>query len=378
VVTPASSRAGSAELALRAVLAIAFLYLFLVGVGLLESGIAALGRDLQEQLFGRVSNPIAGLCVGILATVLVQSSSVSTATIVGLVGSGLLGVDEAVPMIMGANIGTTVTNTLASLGHVRQTKDFERAFAAATVHDFFNIIAVAILLPLEITTKIISELAESLSELLIGGSGATYESPVRAWVKTPVRWIDDLLEGLGISGNWLGLLLIALALALIFVSLSQITANMRKVIASRLEESLNEILARGGGLLAMAVGVLVTIAVQSSSITTSILVPLAGAGVLSLRNAYPVTLGANVGTTITALLASLAAARPEALTVALAHTIFNVSGIMILYPLPRIREVPLRAAEGLARMAARNRSLVAGYTIGVFLVVPALGVVIFG
>jgi solute carrier family 34 (sodium-dependent phosphate cotransporter) len=128
----------------------------------------------------------------------------------------------------------------------------------------------------------------------------------------------------------------------------------------------------------MAVGILVTIAVQSSSITTSILVPLAGAGVLSLRNAYPVTLGANVGTTITALLASLAAARPEALTVALAHTIFNVSGILILYPLPRVREIPLRAAEGLATMAARNRSLVAGYTIGLFLVVPALGVVIFG
>jgi solute carrier family 34 (sodium-dependent phosphate cotransporter) len=217
------------------VLAIVFLYLFLVGVGLLESGIAALGRDLQEQLFSRVSNPIAGLCVGILATVLVQSSSVSTATIVGLVGAGLLGVDEAVPMIMGANIGTTVTNTLASLGHIRQTKDFERAFAAATVHDFFNIIAVAILLPLEITTKVISRLAESLSELLIGGAGATYESPIRAWVKTPVRWIDDFLEGLGVSGNWLGLLLIVMALALIFVSLNQITANMRKVIASRLE-----------------------------------------------------------------------------------------------------------------------------------------------
>lgn len=119
-------------------------------------------------------------------------------------------------------------------------------------------------------------------------------------------------------------------------------------------------------------------AVQSSSITTSIMIPLSAAGVLSLRNAYPVTLGANVGTTITALLASLATGRPEALTIALVHTLFNVAGIILLYPVPFMRQIPLRLAEGLAGLAARRRTAVFGYIIITFIVIPAAGVIVLG
>ncbi|MGZ0229926.1 MAG: Na/Pi symporter, partial [Acidimicrobiales bacterium] len=113
----------------RSALVVFLIYLFLVGVSSLEAGIKIMGADTQERLFSAVTNPIAGLCVGILGTVLVQSSSASTAVIVGMVGSGVLGVDAAVPMVMGANIGTTVTNTLVSLGHMRQSNEFRRAFA---------------------------------------------------------------------------------------------------------------------------------------------------------------------------------------------------------------------------------------------------------
>lgn len=139
---------------LRGVLVLFFLYLFLVGIALLESGIAALGEGFQAGLLESVSNPISGLCAGILATVLVQSSSVSTATVVGMVGAGTLPLALAVPMIMGANIGTTVTSTLAALGSIRRSEEFRRAFAAATVHDFFNLLAVSILLPLELATGV--------------------------------------------------------------------------------------------------------------------------------------------------------------------------------------------------------------------------------
>jgi solute carrier family 34 (sodium-dependent phosphate cotransporter) len=378
VATRTSSDGNPARLVIRVAAVVGLLYAFLVGVSLLESGIAALGEDVTDQLFARVTNPIAGLCVGILATVLVQSSSVSTATIVGLVGSGLLGPDEAVPMIMGANIGTTVTNTLASLGHVRRPGDFQRAFAAATVHDFFNVIAVAILLPVQVFTGLISEVAETISEQLVGTRGTTYQSPVRAWVRAPVSWITDVLDDLGVTGAWFGVLLMAAALAIIFLALGLITSTMRRLVARRLEHALNEILAKGGGLLAMAAGVALTVAVQSSTITTSVLVPLCGAGVLTLRNAYPVTLGANVGTTITALLASLATERPEALTVALTHTTFNVVGILLLYPVPKVRDVPVRLAERLAVVATRHRSLVAAYIIGAFVVVPLVGILVLG
>jgi solute carrier family 34 (sodium-dependent phosphate cotransporter) len=359
----------------RAAVVLALLYLFLIGIGLLEDGINGLGSDLQDTLFSSVSNPLAGLCVGILATVLAQSSSVTTSTIVGLVGAGVLGVDDAVPMIMGANIGTTVTNTLASLGHLRRPTEFRPAFAAATVHDFFNIIAVAVLLPVEVTTGALSSAAEWLTDRLVGTGGATYDSPIKAVVDAPVELLEDGLDGL-ISGTGLGVLLIVLGLGCIFVALASITRNMRVLIAARVERSLNAMLGRGGGIAAMALGMVITMAVQSSSITTSIMIPLSAAGVLSLRNAYPVTLGANVGTTISALLASLATGRPEALTVALVHTLFNLAGILLLYPVPFMREVPVRLAEALAEVAARRRTAVLGYVIITFIVIPAAGVIL--
>ena len=362
---------------IRAAVVIALLFLFLVGVGLLESGINALGSDVQEELFSSVSNPMAGLFVGILATVLAQSSSVTTSTIVGLVGAGLLGIDDAVPMIMGANIGTTVTNTLASLGHLRRPAEFRLAFAAATVHDAFNLLAVSVLLPIELLTGVLSSAAEFLTELLVGGSGAKFDSPFKAAVKVPVGWVEELWgDVIGLEGTLLGVVLVVTGLAAIFLALTFVTKNMRQLIAARVERSINAMLGRGGGVPAILLGVIITVAVQSSSITTSIMIPLSAAGVVSLVNAYPVTLGANVGTTISALLASLATDRPEALTVALVHTLFNVAGILLFYPVPALRRLPIRIAEGLAEMAARRRSMVIGYVIVTFLVIPAIGVIL--
>ncbi len=361
---------------IRAIIVIALIYIFLVGVSSLEGGIKVMGADTQERLFSNVSNPLAGLFVGLLGTVLVQSSSASTSVIVGLVASGALGVDAAVPMIMGANIGTTVTNTLVSLGHVRQSNEFRRAFAAATVHDFFNVMAVAILLPLEIAFGIISSIAQSVSDRLVGASGTEWKSPIKAWVKQPVGWLEDIWHAIGTSGNLQGVLMVLTGLGIILVALALITKNMRALVADRVERSVNALLSKGGGAVALLLGLVITVAVQSSSITTSILIPLAGAGVLSLRNAYPVTLGANVGTTITALLASLATGSTDSLTVALAHTTFNVGGILLLYVLPFARDLPIRGAERLADLAVEQRSMAVAYVVGVFVIVPLLGVAV--
>ena len=349
----------------RSALVVGFIYLFLVGVSSLEAGIKIMGADTQERLFSAVTNPIAGLCVGILGMVLVQSSSASTSVIVGLVASGAIGVDQAVPMVMGANIGTTVTNTLVSLGHVRQSAEFKRAFAVATVHDLFNVLAVALILPLELVTGVVSKTAQRISESLVGTSGTEWKSPVKAWVKSPVEAIEALWEPVA-SGNALGTLMVLSGLVIVLASLTLITKNMRTLVADRVERSMNAVLSKGGGLIALVLGLVITIAVQSSSITTSILIPLTAAGVLSLHNAYPVTLGANVGTTITAVLAPMAASSPDSLTVAPAHTTFNVLGIFLLYVIPIARNVPIVLAEGLASLVVQRRSLAFGYVIVVF------------
>lgn len=372
---PESSRPEPPKWA-RAVVVLILLYLFLAGVSALSEGIESMGSGFQEGLFSSVSNPLAGLFVGILATVLVQSSSVTTSTVVGLVGTGLLGVNDAIPVIMGANIGTTVTNTLVSLAHVRHSQEFRRALASATVHDFFNVIAVAVLLPVELTTRVLSRSAEALTRNLVGSGGTTYKSPIKEAVKTPVKWVTDLYEGLGLSGNVLGTVLVITGLLAILLALAFITGNMRKLVADRVERSVNAVLSQGGGVVAMVIGLIITIAVQSSSITTSMLIPVAASGAITLENVYPVTLGANVGTTVTALLASLATGRPEALTVALVHTIFNVSGIILLYPFPPARRIPLRLARGLADLAVQRRSIAVAYVVGAFIVIPALGVAV--
>lgn len=359
------------ETAIRLGLAFFFLYLFLVGIKSLEKGISSLGSDFVDQVFSSVANPIAGLAAGILATVLVQSSSVTTATIVGLVGAGVLPVDTAVPMVMGANIGTTVTNTLASLGHVRQSAYFQRAFAAATVHDYFNLLSVAILLPLEVAFGLISRIANSLADLVEDilpevGSGS---SPIKSAISAPVSWMADTIESLGWSAAE-GAILLVVGMGLIFLALWLITRQMKAVMSGRIENAINGVLSKGAGTGAFVVGMLMTVAVQSSSITTSILVPLVAAGVLTLRNAFPVTLGANLGTTVTALLASIAADSSDALVIALAHVTFNILGILIFYPWPRLRRIPIMLAERTGEAAVKRKSIVAVYVIGLFIVAP--------
>lgn len=359
----------------RAVLVVVLLYLFLIGIGLLENGIASLGDGFQDGLLARVSNPLAGLFAGILATVLVQSSSVSTATIVGLVGAGTLGVPEAVPMVMGANIGTTVTNTLAALGNVRRTDEFHRGFAAATVHDAYNLLAVAILLPLELATGFLSRAATALTGMLRSTEiSEVGDSPIRTAVKVPVDAVTGLVDGNGEGGVVVGIVLLGVGLAAIFVALGTITKNMRQLVAGSMERAMNRLVARGGGSMGMAVGFGVTVAVQSSTITTSIMVPLAAAGILTLNSAYTITLGANVGTTVTALIASLAVAHPAGLTIALVHTLFNLAALALLYPIPAIRSIPVRMSEWTARLATERRYIIIVYVGGLFLVLPAIGV----
>ena len=381
---PASSSAsssslfGASSLLPRVILVVVFLYLFLVGVSTLEAGIRALGSGFQEGLLENVTNPVAGLFAGILVTVMVQSSSVTTSTIVGLVGSGTVTVEAAVPMIMGANIGTTITNTIVSLGHARRSEEFRRAFSAATMHDFFNVMAVLIFFPLELATGFMTRISEALTGVLGGGSvaGGEAKSPIKQIVREPVKLVQDLLESVTDSSVLLGALLFATGLLLIFAALGVMSRNMRTLIEGRIETAMNAAVARGGGVVGIVTGILVTMGVQSSSITTSILVPLVGSGVLAIRNAFPITLGANIGTTVTALLASLAVDLQAGLVIALHHVLFNVIGVAVFYPVAAVRNIPVNLAERLAGVATRHRAVVGVYVVGAFLILPLTGIVV--
>lgn len=366
----------SARRILRLVLVLGALYLFLAAISSLETGIGMLGENLVDQVFSAVANPLTGLAAGLLATVLVQSSSATTSIIVGLVGAGVLTVEAAVPMVMGANIGSAVTSTLASLGHIRQGVYFERGFAAATMQDFYNILAVVIFLPLELAFGAISKAARGLAGLITawgpdsgpseGGGGLSLGDIVDA----PVDALANLLNGWGL-GTAAGPVMIALGLAALVVALILVTRLMKQLVSTRMELAVNSILSKRGGFMAVLAGLFMTLAVQSSGITNSIMVPLVAAGVLSMPNAFPVILGADLGTTATAVLASVAASSPEALVIAMAHVVINFAGIFVFYPM-KVRQVPIRMAQWLSKTAVANKTWVAVYIITVFVAAPVL------
>ena len=175
----APSPASPGHLLLRLASILLLLFVFLIGVKGLGDGFKMLGRDLLAGFFTATENPFIGLMVGILTTTLVQSSSVTTSMIVGLVAApeNPLPLANAVPMVMGANIGTTVTNTIVALAHMGRPEEFRRAFAVATCHDFFNYMSVAILIPLELTTGFLQRAAAFLGSSLNFPVKSPYGSP---------------------------------------------------------------------------------------------------------------------------------------------------------------------------------------------------------
>ena len=353
------------------VLALAvLLYGFLVGLDLMGIAFKLFGGDFAETLITRTANPFVGLFVGILATSLVQSSSTTTSIAVTLVGSGALTIEGAIPIIMGANIGTSVTNTVVSLAHVTRREEFQRAFAGATVHDFFNWFAVLILFPVEYFTGYLARISRLVTSGLEGVGGIELFNPLKA----AVRPAAELLSGLtGESAIWT----LAIGLTLLMVSLKLLVDFLKVVMSERAEQVLHRTLFRSPAA-AIVAGMLMTVMVQSSSITTSAIVPLVGAGIVTLEQLFPFTVGANIGTTITAMLAALSTGSPAAVAVAFSHLIFNLSGMLIIYVPPMMRRIPLALAAALGRLGSRNRVLAGVYIVVVFFGIPLLLLFISG
>ena len=347
----------SATLARVAAL-LALLYCFLVGITVLSGAVKSLGSGvISGDTMAAVSNPIMGLIIGILATTLVQSSSVTTSLVVGLVGGGMIGVDMAIPMVMGANIGTTVTSSLAALGHMGNRLEFRRAFAAATCHDFFNYLAVVVLLPLELMTGYLQKSSLVIAGWFSAGSAQAYKSPFKASLKAAFKAIESLLNSAfdepGLSAK---VSLAVVGIILIFICLVLIVRLMRTLVLDKVQSLLSDALDKSI-LVGLLAGAVLTVAAQSSSITTSVMVPLAGAGLITLRQTMPLVLGANIGTTVTALIAAIAVSGDLAMAarqIAIVHLLFNLTGITLLYTIPRAVDVPIGMARRLALVADRS------------------------
>ena len=366
---------------LRSIAALFFLFIFLLGVKGLGAGFRLLGDDLVQGFFVATENPFIGLVVGLLTTTLVQSSSVTTSMIVALVAApeNPLPLLNAVPMIMGANIGTTVTATIVSLAHLGRQDEFQRAFPIAICHDIFNYLTVLILLPLEMAFGTLRRTAAWLAGFLGGVRGVDYDGPLDTALSSGLDPIITVAEFFFSTEVPRALFLTIVGGLLIFFALFSLVKVLRALVSTRVESAVNGVLG-GSAVVSILVGVLVTVMVQSSSITTSILVPLGAAGLLRLEQAFPVTIGANLGTTVTALLAAMAVSGQNAaagLQIALVHLLFNFSGLFLIYPLRSIRKLPLDAARLVTRVAVRSRKLTVLWVLLLFYGLPGLCIAIF-
>ncbi|XP_045906211.1 solute carrier family 34 member 2b [Micropterus dolomieu] len=437
----------------KAVLLLGLLYLFICSLDVLSSAFQLVGGKAAGDIFQDnvvLSNPVAGLVIGVLVTVLVQSSSTSSSIVVSMVSSGLLDVQSAVPIIMGANIGTSVTNTIVAMMQAGDRNEFRRAFAGATVHDFFNWLSVLILLPLEVATGVLYKLTsliiksfniqagENSPELLnvitdpltdsiiqldksvitgiaTGDAAARNMSLIKIWCKKETNttfwnvtlenctagavcweernqtWTNyqEKCKHLFVDTNLpdlaVGLILLALSLLVLCTCLILIVKLLNSMLKGQVAVVIKKVLNTDfpfpfgwvTGYIAILVGAGMTFIVQSSSVFTSAITPLVGIGVISLERAYPLTLGSNIGTTTTAILAAMASpgeTLANSLQIALCHFFFNIMGILLWYPIPFTR-LPIRLARGLGNHTAKYRWFAAFYLFLCFLVLP---VTVFG
>ncbi|MFG6178322.1 Na/Pi symporter [Halomonas sp. THAF12] len=380
---PSASKSGALPDWLKWLAIAGLVYLLLVAVTMIGSGFKAAAGDQARTLFDFASNPFAGLVIGTMATALIQSSSTVTSIIVGLVAGGMP-VSIAVPMVMGANIGTSITNTLVSLGHVKDKEEFRRAFSAATVHDFFNLLSVVIFLPLEIMFGFLEKIGGWMASLFVNADsmsmgGLNFIKPLTKPLANAFADVFTALQnGLGLPEWTSGALLILAGIGLIFFAVTYIGRLMKTLMVGKAREILHSTIGRGpiSGIFS---GTLITVLVQSSSTTTSLMVPLAGSGVFRVKDIYPFTLGANIGTCITALLAATAVSGEAgyfALQIALVHLVYNVLGVVLIYGVPFLRRIPLVLCEGLAKLSAERKVYGLGYILAVFFVVPG-GLIVF-
>jgi sodium-dependent phosphate cotransporter len=285
-----------------------------------------------------------------------------------MVSSGALALSGAVPMIMGANIGTTVTNIIVSIGHINRGNEFKRAFAAATVHDFFNVLAVIVLFPIEIAFGLLEKTATGFGSLLFGTVNVNNEfnSPI----KSAVKWGVNHIESISFNNT----VFVILSVLLTFAMLYSIVKLLRSLVLDNVQQFFDRFIFKTA-VHGIVFGMLLTIMVQSSSITTSTIVPLAGAGVLTLRQVYPFTLGANIGTTVTAILAALTL-NVTALVAAFAHLFFNLYGILLIYVNPLFREIPLKLANWLSEIAIKNKFIPLIYLVCFFFLLPFIIIIL--
>lgn len=358
------------------------IWILLNGVGMIGDGFKGIAGDRAEELFSFAENPFVGLAIGIVATAIIQSSSTTTSIVVGMIAGGLP-LNIAIPMLFGANMGTSVTSTLVALGLAGNKKQFQQGFSMATVHDFFNLIAILIFFTLEMITGFLGKTATAIAPSL-SGSGDGVLAGIFESIGDFIDMITEPLVGLAgslvepLGDVWGGVALAVLGIVLILFSIQFIGNILNALLVGKAQDILYAALGKNA-FVGVLSGAAITTLVQSSSTTTALTVPLAASGKFKVRTLFPFVVGANIGTTVTGLIAAFSASGTEAeaaMAGALVHTLFNTFAAILILSVPFLRKLPPMGSDWLAAMATKNKLYVFAWIGGVFFILPILAVFI--
>ena len=335
---------------------------FFTAIHFLGMSFQSIGSDFSQNFEIAFGNPAIGLFIGLLGTAILQSSSTTTSMAVAAVAAGTITLENAIPVVMGANIGTTLTSTIVSMSYVTKTAEFKKAVVAGTSHDIFNVLTCIILFPLELKYGVLSQFSHSLASLFdLGTTSSSSTDKIFIY-----RFLDTIG---GTLINWTGgyVLLIASIIGLFGTVKAISNISYNQLIGPT--RARFEAIAFQNTFRSFGWGFLLTAVIQSSSITTSLIVPLAATGKVPVKRAFEFVIGSNIGTTITAILAALFKSE-AAMSLAFAHFLFNMAGMILFIGVPLLRKLPLYLADKLGSIALRFKLSAFAYILVLFFVLP--------
>ncbi|MEJ6013127.1 Na/Pi symporter [Corynebacterium sp. H127] len=357
------------------------IFALIIAINLVTDGVQALGISVMSDLVARATNPLLAVLIGVLSTFIVQSSTIVTTVTVAAVGSGLVPLDLAVMLIMGANLGTCFTAQLVSFGLFRRKQNFTPAIAAAMTHWWFNFFSIFAFFFIELLFHPLTRVSAWLTDALLGSPDAPI--PTTGLVAQVVRPIVRAIGVEGLIGRLatpalaatacilLGILAITLAVQLTTILFSDIMAASSRIMLENSARRENNVISIKNFL----VGLGLTLMTHSSSATVCSVVPIAGTRSISLRSAFSIILGANLGTTLTAVLSVFALSgdfSAVAMQAALIHVLFNATGVATVFLVRPVGSAIISLSEFSAAQSAKAPALALLAIIASYTLVPAL------
>lgn len=347
----------------RVIIIVFSILLFLLSIDLMGLSIGKLTGGMGSAITAVTANPFIGLFIGLLSTALLQSSSTTTSITVAAVASSAISLQNAIPIVLGANIGTTITSTIISMSYISKQKEFRKAVAAGTSHDFFNILTVLLLFPLEVNYHFLEKAGQSISSVIHfnpqSGISKAGEYGFSSMFDIGTEWIVATL------GPVVSLLL---GIVLLFACIKFISKWLYKILIGKTKDRFENVVFKNK-YRAFGWGLVITSVAQSSSLTTSLIVPLVATGKVKIKKAFQFIMGANIGTTITALLAAIFQSE-AAISLAIVHLLFNLTGVLVFFLIPYLSNVPVYLAKKMGRLTMNIRLVGFAYILFAFFLIP--------